>query len=164
MHGDQAIRIAGIAHHQDAHVRGGVFLQRLALADEDLAVDAEQILALHAGLAWHAADEQRPIHVAKAFLDIGGRDDALEQRKAAVLQFHHQALQGRHCRRDFNQVQNQGLVLAEHRPRGDAEQEGITDLAGGAGNSNTNRSIHTFFWMSRAIWGGRGRGASVEIR
>ena len=26
VHGDQAIRIAGIAHHQDAHVRGGVLL------------------------------------------------------------------------------------------------------------------------------------------
>ena len=36
------------------------FSNRLALADENLAVDAEQILAFHAGLARHAADEQAP--------------------------------------------------------------------------------------------------------
>src|ERR1035438_797427 len=62
VHGDQAVRVAGIAHHQNAHVWRGVLLQRPALADEDLAVDAQQILALHAGLARHAADEQRPVH------------------------------------------------------------------------------------------------------
>ena len=93
VHGDEAIRVAGVAHHQDAHVGRGVLLQRPALLDEDLAVDAQQILALHAGLARHAADEQRPVHAAEAFLETGGGHHAFEQRKTAVLQLHHQALQ-----------------------------------------------------------------------
>ena len=135
-----------------------LLLQRPALADEDLAVDAQQVLALHAGLARHAADQQRPVHAAKPFVEAGGGHDAFEQRKTAVLQLHDQALQRGHGRLDFDQVQNHWLVRPEHRARGDAEQEGITDLAGGAGNSNTNGSIHSFFWMSRAICGCAGKG------
>src|ERR1035441_4725714 len=148
VHGNQAIRVAGVAHHQDAHVRRGVLLERLALTDKDLAVDAKQILALHAGLAGHAADEQGPVHAAKAFLDVGRCHDAFEQRKAAVLQLHGQALERRHGRFDFNQVQDQRLMRSEHCARGDAEQEGIADLAGRAGNSNTNGSIHNVYWIS----------------
>ncbi len=47
-------------------------------------------------------------------------------------------LQGGQGGLDFDQMQDDGLVGPEHRAGGDAEQEGITDLAGGAGDSNTN--------------------------
>ena len=118
--------------------RGGVFLDGLALADENLAVDAEQILAFHAGLARHAADEQRPVHAAKPFVEIRRGHDAFEQRKRAVVQFHHHAAERGQGGFDFDQMQNDGLVRPEHRAGGDAEQEGITDLAGGAGDCNAN--------------------------
>ena len=138
VHGDEAIGVAGIADDEDAHVARGVFLDGLALADENLAVDAEQILALHAGLARHAADEQRPVHAAKPFVQVGRRHDALEQRKRAIVQFHHHAVERGQRGFNFDQMQNDGLVRAEHRAGGDAEQEGITDLAGGAGDCDSN--------------------------
>ena len=72
VHGDEAVGVAGIADDEDAHIGGGVFFDGLALADEDLAVDAEQVPALHPGFAGHAADEQRPVHVLEAFIEIGG--------------------------------------------------------------------------------------------
>jgi hypothetical protein len=37
---------------------------------------------------------------------------------------------------DFQQLQNDWLVLAEHVAVGDAEQQGIADLAGSAGDSD----------------------------
>ena len=84
---------------------------RLALADEDLAVDAEQVLALHAGFARRGADQQRPVHAAEPFVEVRGDHHAFEQRKRAVLQFHHHALERGQGGLDFNQVQNHRLVL-----------------------------------------------------
>src|SRR5687768_3099510 len=61
VHGDEGVGIAGVTDDVDADVAGGVFLDGLALADEDFAVDAEKVLALHALLARNAADEQGPV-------------------------------------------------------------------------------------------------------
>jgi hypothetical protein len=40
--------------------------------------------------------------------------------------------------RNFEQLQDDGLVLAEHLARGDAKQEGLTDLTRGAGDGDTD--------------------------
>src|SRR5262245_29323334 len=56
VHRYQAIGVAGIPNHQDTDILGGVLFDRLALPDEDLSVDAEQILALQSGFAGYAAD------------------------------------------------------------------------------------------------------------
>jgi hypothetical protein len=40
--------------------------------------------------------------------------------------------------RDFQQLQDDRLVLAQHFARGDAEQQGVTDLTSGAGNGNAD--------------------------
>jgi hypothetical protein len=40
--------------------------------------------------------------------------------------------------RDFEQLQNDGLVFAQHFARSDAKQKGVTNLAGGAGDSDAN--------------------------
>src|SRR5262249_37641995 len=77
VHRDQAIRVTRIAHDQYPHVGIGVSLDGLTLADKDLAVDAEEVLALHSRLPWHASDEQSPIDVPKSFIEIRRRDDGL---------------------------------------------------------------------------------------
>ena len=64
----------------------------------------KQIAALHAGFARNAADEQRPIHVAKAFVQIGRRRDRFEQRKRAIVQLHHHAFERAERRWDFDQA------------------------------------------------------------
>ena len=142
IHGDEAVRIAGVADDQRADVRRGVALDGLALTGEDLAVDAEQVFALHALLAGHAAHEQGPVHAAEAFVEAGGRNHSLEQRESAVVEFHHHAAEGLECGFDFDQVENDRLSGSEHRARGDAEQEGVTNLTGSAGHSDTDGSVH----------------------
>ena len=118
------------------------FSNRLALADENLAVDAEQVLAFHARLARHAADEQRPIHTAKTFIEVGRRHHTLEQRKRAIVQFHDDALERAERGRNFDQMKYERLIRSEHRAGGDAKQERVTNLAGGAGDCDFNRSFH----------------------
>ena len=108
-----------------ADVARGVLLDGFALADENFAVRAQQILALHAGLARRGADEQTPVHVLKAFVEIPGGDDAFEQRECAVLDFHHCALELfenlRHVH--FDEVEDDGLVRPEDFAGSDPEQE-----------------------------------------
>ena len=41
VHGDQAVRVAGVADHQHARIAGGVVIDGLALAGKNLAVNAE---------------------------------------------------------------------------------------------------------------------------
>ena len=141
-HGDEAVRVAGVADDEDAHVGGGVLLDGAALADEDLAVDAEEFLAFHPGLAGHAADEQGPVHAGEAAVQITGDLDALEQRERAVLKFHRHTLQGGQRRLDLDQLENDRLVLAEHLAAGETGENGVTDLAGCAGHRDTNGFFH----------------------
>ena len=139
---DQGVGVAGIADHQGADIGGGVAGDRLALAGEDLAVDAEQVAAFHPGLARDRADQQRPVGAAEAFVEVAGRDHFAEQRESAVVELHHHALERGHAGLDFDQAEVHRLVGAEERAGSDAEQEGIADLAGGAGHGDGDGSIH----------------------
>ena len=76
----------------------------------------------------------------KATFGIGGADHAGQQREGAVFEFHHHALERGLglFDRQFEHLQDHGLILAEHFAAGDAEQQGVTDLTGGAGDCNSN--------------------------
>ena len=112
------------------------------MAREDLAVDREQIGALHARLAGHRSDEQRVVRVAERGVRVVGLHDVLEQRERAVFELHRDAAQGVERGRDLEELQDHGLVGPEHLTRRDAEEEAVTDLAGRAGDGNANRSRH----------------------
>ena len=42
----------------------------------------------------------------------------------------------------FQQLQDDRLVAAQHFARGDAEEEGVADLAGGAGHGDADGCFH----------------------
>jgi DNA-binding transcriptional regulator YhcF (GntR family) len=73
-------------------------------------------------------------------LRIAERLHAGQQRESAVFDLHHHALQGllRFLVGNFQQLQRHGLVLAQHLASCDAEQQGITDLASGAGDGHAD--------------------------
>ena len=110
----------------------------LSLSGENLAVDAEQIAALHALLARNTADEQCPVDAVETGTQVGRGHSALEQREGAVVQFHSNAFQRRQRRLDLDHVNNDRLIRAEHLAGGDPKQQGITDLTGRTGHRNTN--------------------------
>ena len=56
VHRDQAIGVARISDHKHTNIGRSVVLNGLALLNENLAVDPEQILPFHAGLARYASD------------------------------------------------------------------------------------------------------------
>jgi hypothetical protein len=138
VHRDEAIGVAGIANDENADVLRRVLLDGLALAGEDFAVDAEEVFALHALLSRNAADEQSPVHTAKAFVKISGGNDAFKEGESAIIEFHNDTAESRKGGFDFDEMQDDGLVGTEHGTGGDAEEEGVTDLAGGAGDGDSN--------------------------
>ena len=71
------------------------------------------------------ADEQRDVGVLERDLRVGGAHHAGEQREGAVLEFHHDAAQRRLrlVHRQFEHLQDDRLVAAQHFAGGDAEQE-----------------------------------------
>ena len=121
--------LAGIADHEHAHVAIGDGVERLALRREDLRVGEQQVLALHARSARTRADQQRDVAILEGDLGIVGRDDPVQRRERAVVEFHDHALQRAEGRRDLEQVQIDRLIGAEHLAGGDAEGECIADLA-----------------------------------
>ena len=68
-------------------------------------------------------------------VDLG----AGQQRERAVVEFHHHALGGADRVGQLEQSQLHRGVVAEHRARRDAEERGIADLAGGAGDGDGDR-------------------------
>ena len=140
--GDEAVGVAGIADDEDADIGGGGALDGLALTDEDLAVDVEEVLAFHALFAGDAADEEGPVHAAEGFVHVGSGDDALEEREGAVVEFHDDALEGWEGGFDFEELEDDRLIGAEHGAGGDADEEGVSDLTGSAGDGHANGGFH----------------------
>jgi hypothetical protein len=109
---------------------------------EDLRIGEQQILALHAWSTRARADQQGDLAVLEGDFRVIGRDDLVQQRERAVVELHHHALQRRQRRRDLQQMQVHGLVIAQQMTRGNAEGEGIADLAGGAGDRHGDGLFH----------------------
>ena len=142
VHGNKGIRIAGVADHQHTHILGGAAGNGLPLADEHLAVDIQQVLAFHTGLAGNGAYQQAPVGAGERFIRIAGRDNFINQRERGVTQLHHQPFQSIHGRGNFQQAQVDRLIRPQHAAGGNTEQKGIGNLAGGSCNGNGDRCFH----------------------
>src|SRR5574343_490642 len=135
---DVGVGVAGVANDQNLDVFLGVLGNGLALNGEDGAVGGQQVGTFHALGARTGADQQADVGVLEGDVRIIGGNHAGEQREGAVVEFHHHALHGLLGLRQVEQLKDDRLVFAEHFAGGDAEQQAITDLAGGAGNCNAH--------------------------
>ena len=119
-----------------------MIVQGLALHREDRRVGFEQVAALHAGGAGAGTDEQAVVRAVERDVRIVRLDDAREQRKGAVIQFHRHAAQGIESRRNLQQLQDHRPMPAEHLASRYAENQRIADLAGRPGNRHSNWFCH----------------------
>ena len=65
--------------------------------------------------------------------------DLTQQREGAVVELHDDAPQGPQGRGDLEELQDDRLIGSEQGAAGDPEQQVVADLAGGAGDGDTNR-------------------------
>ena len=132
--GDQAIGVGRVADDQHLHVSGGVGVQCLTLGLEDGAVGLQQVSALHALGTRPGADQKRDVDSVEGLGRVIGDLNPAQQRKSAVVELHRCPLSRLDGLRDLQQRQAHRRVRAEHLTAGDAEQQCVTDLAGGAGD------------------------------
>ncbi len=92
--GDQGVSVGWVADDQHLHIASGIVVQCFALRSEDSTVGGEQVLAFHSGAAWPGADEHGEIGVSESSLQVIGGDYAGQQRESAIIQLHHDTLQG----------------------------------------------------------------------
>src|SRR5664280_2708097 len=112
--------------------------QMARLVTEDPPVDGEQVPALHPGLAGDGADQQRPRGPVEGDVEVGGGDDVADQGERAVVDLHDHAFEGLHTGLDLEEAQHDRLVRTEQLTGRDAEEEGVADLAGGAGDGDVD--------------------------
>ena len=137
---DQRVGVGRVAGHADADVVGGDGVQRLALRGEDRAVGLQQVAALHARAARTRADQQRQVHAVEDLVRVRADLDARQQRERAVVELHHDTLERLERGLDLEQTQLDRAVRAQQRAAGQAEQQAVADLAGGAGDGDLERT------------------------
>ena len=141
---DQRIRICGVADDQDANIATCMVVDRLALDRKYLCIRLQEVVAFHAGPARPSSDEQRVITVFEGHVRVICCHNAGERDERTVIEFHDNALESGQRGRYLEQLQNDGLIVAEHLPGGDAKGELVADLAGGAGDRYANGWLHWF--------------------
>src|SRR5690606_7754882 len=133
-----------VPYDEYLHVARGALVQGPPLRGEDRAVRLEQVLPLHARTARSRPHEERGVGAVEGDAGVVRRFDPVQQREGAVLQLHDHALEGPPRWRDRGEAALDGLVLAEHVPGGYADQQGVADLAGCAGDCDANGLLHLF--------------------
>ena len=110
-------------------------VEGLALRGEDRAVGREQVAALHAGAARTRADEEGEVDAVEDLLGVRADLDAGEVRERAVVELHDDALERLEGGLDLEQSQLDRAVRGQ-RAAGEAEEQAVADLAGGAGDGD----------------------------
>ena len=68
--------------------------------------------------------------------EVVGADNTLEEGEGAVSELHGDALEGLLGLGDIDEVEDDGLVVAEHVAVGDPEEEGVADLSCGSSDGH----------------------------
>ena len=150
VHRDKAIGVARVSDDKDAHIFGGIFLNRLSLADENLAVDAEQIACVPCRPCAELLPTSRAQFTsrkpsARSAVGVIDLRSGNAQSRSSITTPSSAPRAGR----NFDKAQRDRLVRAEHRARGNAKEQGIADLAGCASDGDFDRSFHRFFIILR---------------
>jgi hypothetical protein len=140
--GNQGVGIGGITHHQHADVAAGMLVHGLALHRENLRVGFQQILTFHTRTTGTRTHQQRVVSVLERLLGPIGGNHLGQQGEGAVVKFHDHALEDFLGLGHFQQLQDHGLIRAEHGARGDTKIQCIANLASGAGHGNAYGFFH----------------------
>lgn len=137
---DERVGVGRVADDEDLDVVRGVVVDGLALRLEDAAVGLQEVTTLHALGTRAGADQQADVGAVEGHVRVVRDVDALEQREGAVVQFHGRTLGGLERRGDLQETEPDRHVRAEQLAGGDAEEQGVTDLAGRAGDGDVHGS------------------------
>ena len=153
--GDHAVGVRGIADDRDARVVGGDASMIWPCAMKILPLSLSRSARSMPGPRGLAPTSRHQLASLKPTFGIVGQHrcpcssgNAQSSSSIATPSSAFMRLLDRH----FDQLEDDRLVGPEHRAGGDAEEQGITDLAGGSGDGDANGLFHgrRIYWFCDA--------------
>jgi len=139
---DGSVGVGRVADDDNLAVRVAHLLENVALRGKDLAVLAEEVLALHARLARESAEHDDVVAVLEGHGGVRGDHRLAERLGAEVLELEHDTLHGLNSRLNVEEVEVHLDIGAEDGAIEEAREERVGDLTGGAGHRNSDGGLH----------------------
>lgn len=136
--GDKAVSVGWVSDNQGLNVSVSVIVKSLSLRDEDLGIFLEEVTSFHTFWSWLGTNQKGGLDVLETDLQVVGTDDFSEKREGAVSQLHGDTSESFLGLWDIDEVEDDGLVLAEHITVGNSEQQWVADLSGGTSDGNSD--------------------------
>lgn len=120
---DEAVSVGWVAYNQSFNVSVSVVVKSLSLRDEDLGVFLEEVTSFHAFGSWLSTNQEGSLDILETDLEVVGTDDFSQKREGAITQLHGDTRKSLLGLGDIDEVEDDGLVLAEHITVGNSEQQ-----------------------------------------
>jgi len=134
---DESVGVGGVADDDGLGITGAVVVDSLANIDEDSTVVLEEITSLHTLSTGLGTDEEVVVDILEGSGQVRGDDDFIEKGEGAIVELSLDTLEDLLLEGKIEEVKNDTLVLSQKLTRGDSEDDGVSDLAGGSRDKNT---------------------------
>jgi len=135
---DQAVGVSGVTDNDDLDVSVGVVVEGSTGIDEDLTVVLQEVTSFHTRSSGLSTDEQSVVGVLETFGELVAADNGVQKGESAILEFHGNTIEGTSGGGDIEQLEDDGLVLAQHVTVGNSEDGGITDVTSSTSDSDSD--------------------------
>jgi len=134
---DESVGVSGVTDDDGLGITGAVVVDSLANIDEDSTVVLEEITSLHTLSTGLGTDEEVVVDILEGSGQVRGDDDFIEKGEGAIVELSLDTLEDLLLEGKIEEVKNDTLVLSQKLTRGDSEDDGVSDLAGGSRDKNT---------------------------
>lgn len=143
---NESICVCWVANHADSDCLLCNLVDSLSLSLENLSICLQEISTLHAGSSWSRTYEHGHIGILEGNKGISCWDDLLNARVGPVLEFHTKTLEDLLSSWEFQKLQDNLLIWAEHATLTDEVAEECSDLASSASDCDSNGSCLQVPW------------------
>lgn len=134
---DESVGVGGVADDDGLGITGAVVIDGFANIDEDCTVILEEITSLHTLATRLGTNKEVVVDILEGSCEITSDDDLIEEGEGAVMELSLNTLKDLLLEGKIEKVENDTLVLSQKFTRGNSENDGVSDLAGGARDEDT---------------------------
>ena len=133
---EKTVGVGGVGDHNDVTVWLGDLIQSLTLTLEDLAVDAEELLAFHAGFSGETTNENTNIDVLEDDLGVTAGGNGVQKGIGTIFDLEDDSLEDVFALDDIQETEVNLGGGAEDLTGEEEGNESVTDLTGGTCDSD----------------------------
>ena len=134
---NERVGVGWVSNDNGLCVTSAIVVDGLSNIDKDLSVVLEQVSALHTWTTRLGTDQEVVVDILEGSGEVRGDDDVIEKGEGAIVELSLDTLEDLLLEGKIEEVKNDTLVLSQKLTRGDSEDDGVSDLAGGSRDKNT---------------------------